>query len=985
VIVAEYQDLVCAITFSGTADVQQSEELAHQTFINAWANLSQLKDLARFRPWLCTIARNKIRDFIAKDQRDVIAKAQPMESMNDTAADEPGPLESVIKKEHREIVSDAIRQIPEKYREPLVLYYRQQRSVKQVAGLLDVSRSVVKQRLQRGRKMIREQISSIVEESLSASGPKKTFTNAVIASITGMTIRGTASTGISIAASTNAAAVMSAISAKVIAAAAVAAIGIGAVLAYKQSTKPEPEPEFPYAGIVTQQQEGEQKNGIEEAIEQKPHNALSASLAETTEEDLRLEMEHSTAIPTEDSQGRSEAPRKEMAIYRGVVRDAAGNPIEGVTVRRYWYCHHLPGGWTDDIEATSNALGEYELGPLPVVERGNGILRSMLFEHPERGTGWFHLRTELSIILSEPSLIAGHVVDEQGIGIDGAIVTAILPMYYYDRNQANGHFEITKVDNSTVTTNAEGWFVFEKLPAGSRLHIGILKRGYENYDTTRIYGNWKYPIRAGQEDLLITLKAGGIIRGQLTLSGKPYQKGGIVVSAQSTGSVTRGSAITDKRGQFEIIGLSTKLKHTLSLSDEYLEGTGLVFIPSKYVEASAAGESVVEFELQKGLPVTIQIADRETGEGVGKHSVSVELYDPRFRQTGKLAHVRVADGRTNDGGQYAIKLTPNHYRLRTRTWKNGRHENLEQEFEITHGQKRLDLTIAVMLQPKVYGRLVDSNGVPIRGHVWFARRRIKTDEYGEFAVDEPRGRATDVYTCYAFDADRTLGRGFFWQRSHDVNDLEITLKPLAGIVGRLVDENGEGVASVKPEILIVPPKGRGSIERLGIWNTTVQADGNFCIEGIPTGLKMRIKSASIHKGTRSVPIGRLQQGKWKNIEIEQLQPGEVRDLGEVLIKQKNIPEPEDDKTEWNGRLSGLVTNEHDEIMVGFNLTVHYGNRQFSELTDINGRYEFAALPRNRKAELIVFGRHGKTIYRDSFEFICDGNDLNIQLLPPKQK
>ncbi len=65
-IVAKYQELICAITFSGVTDVQQSEELAHQTFINAWKKLSQLKDLAKFRPWLCAIARNNIRNFLNK-------------------------------------------------------------------------------------------------------------------------------------------------------------------------------------------------------------------------------------------------------------------------------------------------------------------------------------------------------------------------------------------------------------------------------------------------------------------------------------------------------------------------------------------------------------------------------------------------------------------------------------------------------------------------------------------------------------------------------------------------------------------------------------------------------------------------------------------------------------------------------------------------------------------------------------------------------
>ena len=82
VIVSRYQELICAITYSGIADVQRSEELAHQTFIYAWNKLSQLKDLSKFRPWLCSIARNNIRDFLKKSQRDIIAGAKPFNHNN---------------------------------------------------------------------------------------------------------------------------------------------------------------------------------------------------------------------------------------------------------------------------------------------------------------------------------------------------------------------------------------------------------------------------------------------------------------------------------------------------------------------------------------------------------------------------------------------------------------------------------------------------------------------------------------------------------------------------------------------------------------------------------------------------------------------------------------------------------------------------------------------------------------------------------------
>ena len=241
-ILAKYQGLICAITFSGTANFQKSEKLAHQTFINTWKNLSQLKDLSKLRPWLCSIARNVIRDFLKKKQRDIIAKAKPIESITDIAADNSGPLQSVINKEHQALVSDAIQQVREPYREPLVLYYRQQQSIKQVAISLDLSEELVRQRLHRGRKLIKNKLSSLVEQTLAASGPKKVFTSAVMASITAIAIKSSAAaagiTAASSATKTTSAftAITSTITAKIIAAAALIVIGVGAMVTYKQIT-----------------------------------------------------------------------------------------------------------------------------------------------------------------------------------------------------------------------------------------------------------------------------------------------------------------------------------------------------------------------------------------------------------------------------------------------------------------------------------------------------------------------------------------------------------------------------------------------------------------------------------------------------------------------------------------------------------------------------------------------------------------------------
>ena len=80
-VVERYQSLICGITYSATGDVGKSEELAQETFIRAWKGLRQLKDVERFRSWLCTIARNVVRTSIKRRRQDAIDTANLMSNI----------------------------------------------------------------------------------------------------------------------------------------------------------------------------------------------------------------------------------------------------------------------------------------------------------------------------------------------------------------------------------------------------------------------------------------------------------------------------------------------------------------------------------------------------------------------------------------------------------------------------------------------------------------------------------------------------------------------------------------------------------------------------------------------------------------------------------------------------------------------------------------------------------------------------------------
>ncbi len=182
-IVKNYQSFICAITYSATGDVSKSEELAQETFLSAWRDLAQLKDLNKFRGWLSGIARNIIRNSFRSQKRDIISKAASIDQVEEAGVMESDPAEIAITAEQQAVVKRALEQIPTGYREPLVLFYRQEQSVKQVAKQLELSEEAVRQRLSRGRKLLKEQVAAIVETTIRRTSPSMVFTAAVVAAL----------------------------------------------------------------------------------------------------------------------------------------------------------------------------------------------------------------------------------------------------------------------------------------------------------------------------------------------------------------------------------------------------------------------------------------------------------------------------------------------------------------------------------------------------------------------------------------------------------------------------------------------------------------------------------------------------------------------------------------------------------------------------------------------------------------------------------
>lgn len=182
-IVTRHQSLICGLAYSLCGSLARSEELAQETFVTAWKQLEKLKDPSKLRGWLCGITRNLSRGLVRDLGKDPLHQADLLEDHWERLMEETSPLENTVTKEEEAILWRILEDLPPIYREPMILFYRQNESTEAVAEALDLTEEAVRQRMTRGRAQLQDRVARFVKDGLGRSGPTPVFTMGVLAAL----------------------------------------------------------------------------------------------------------------------------------------------------------------------------------------------------------------------------------------------------------------------------------------------------------------------------------------------------------------------------------------------------------------------------------------------------------------------------------------------------------------------------------------------------------------------------------------------------------------------------------------------------------------------------------------------------------------------------------------------------------------------------------------------------------------------------------
>ena len=131
-----------------------AEDVFQETFLQVHLSADSFQSSRRFRPWLYTIASNKARDLLRSRARRPTVQLTASNDNDDMGQlldsllrDNTTPLQILEKKQQRQLVHQAVSQMPEHLREILVLAYFKYLSYKELSEYLEVPLGTVKSRL----------------------------------------------------------------------------------------------------------------------------------------------------------------------------------------------------------------------------------------------------------------------------------------------------------------------------------------------------------------------------------------------------------------------------------------------------------------------------------------------------------------------------------------------------------------------------------------------------------------------------------------------------------------------------------------------------------------------------------------------------------------------------------------------------------------------------------------------------------------------
>lgn len=157
-IVRRWQRPLVNMAWRYCRDRARAEEMAQDAFVRAWRGLAGWRRESSFSTWLFALAANVFRSELKRFP----ALNLPLDEIAEPAGPAAQP-QALIEQTRHEALKRAVLSLPQRYREPVILYYFHEMDLSAAARTMGIPVGTMKARLARGRDILRKRFPHLDE------------------------------------------------------------------------------------------------------------------------------------------------------------------------------------------------------------------------------------------------------------------------------------------------------------------------------------------------------------------------------------------------------------------------------------------------------------------------------------------------------------------------------------------------------------------------------------------------------------------------------------------------------------------------------------------------------------------------------------------------------------------------------------------------------------------------------------------------------
>lgn len=145
--VRRYSDMVYRLALLNMKSRFDAEDVFQEVFLKLFRYKNSIQSEEHLKAWLIRVTINQCKSAVTSGKK-----------RQTVSLDTVGQIAEPAKEEESSEVYELVRSLPQKYRQVIHLYYFEELSVKEIAGILNQKEGTVKTQLARARKLLNQKL-----------------------------------------------------------------------------------------------------------------------------------------------------------------------------------------------------------------------------------------------------------------------------------------------------------------------------------------------------------------------------------------------------------------------------------------------------------------------------------------------------------------------------------------------------------------------------------------------------------------------------------------------------------------------------------------------------------------------------------------------------------------------------------------------------------------------------------------------------------